>query len=395
MGRSRTSCRPSSPLRVGLDLTFLGQEAGGVGRYAVELVRALAVREDVVLELVVSRDCPAEVREASWARPLRWWTLPVRHTRPRATLAVQFAVVPLLASARRWDVVHGPANAVPIMLPGTASVITMHDTIWLDAPDEWGTPEAVRAMHRVAAPTALRATRVLTVSRDAARSLERGLGLPRDRIDVAPHGVRLPDRAASTADDADVRRRFGLGAGPVILCVAQLRPYKNQDALVQALAQMSDATAQLVLVGAPTEYGDSLRALALELGVERRVVFTGWQDDAGLEDLFGVAQVFALATRREGFGLPVLEAMARGVPVVCSDLDVLREVAGDDALFVDVDDSTALTDALDRVLRDRELGDDLAHRGQLRAAGRTWSATADATVASYRRAVAPRVSGGV
>lgn len=393
MGQSRQSHRLPSPLKVGFDLTFLGQASGGVGRYAVELARALAERDDVILELVVTRDCPREVREASWARSLRWWTLPVGHARPRVMIASQFALIPLLAVARQWDVVHGPANAVPLTFPGTASVITMHDTIWLDAPEEWGTPEAVRAMHRIAAPTARRATRVLTVSRDAARSLEGGLGLPPARIDVAPHGVRLPDHASIEAGDADVRRRFGLGAGPVILCVAQLRAYKNQEALVHALAQMPDAGTQLVLVGAPTRYGDCLRVLARELGVAGRVVFAGWLDDAELGDLFRVARVFALTTRREGFGLPVLEAMAYGVPVVCSDLAVLREVAGDAAIFVDEEDTAGLAVALDRVLRDPELREDFASRGRLRAAAASWSDTAEATVATYRRAVCASLSG--
>ena len=383
---------PSSPLRVGLDLTFLGQEAGGVGRYAIELARTLASRDDVNIEVVATRDCPSEVFKAPWARRLRWWTLPVRHTRPRVALAAEFALIPFLAAARRWDVVHGPANAVPFMLPGTASVITMHDTIWLDAPEEWGTPQAVRAMHRIAVPAARRATRVLTVSHDAARALERGLGLPPDRIDVAPHGVQPPDRAASEAGGANVRRRFGLGAGPVILCVAQLRPYKNQEALVRALARMSDSSTQLVLVGAPTEYGESLHMLARELRLTDRIVFTGWQEDAVLADLFREAQVFALTTQREGFGLPVLEAMAHGVPVVCSDLDVLREVGGDAAIFVDVEDAATLSDALDRVLRDTELREDLVSRGRLRAAAASWAATAEATVASYRRAVGRPVS---
>lgn len=392
MGRSQRPHRPSSPLRVGLDLTFLGQEAGGVGRYAVELARAIAERGDVKLELVITRDCPREVREAPWARTLRWWTLPIRHSRPRVALAAQFTLIPLLAVARRWDVVHGPANVVPLVPPGTASVITMHDTIWLDVPEEWGPPEAVRAMHRIAAPTARQATRVLTVSRDAAQSLARGLGLPADRIDVAPHGVRLPERAVSAASDAELRRRFGLGTGPVILCVAQLRPYKNQEALLRALAGMPDPATQLVLVGAPTEYGASLRVLAQELGLADRVAFTGWRDEQELADLYRLAQVFALPTRREGFGLPVLEAMAYGLPVVCSDLDVLREVAGDAAIFVDVDGPTALTDALASVLHDLELREELARRGRLRAAATSWSTTADATVASYRRAVRPRLS---
>lgn len=373
-------------LRVGLNLTFLGERAGGVGRYAQELAAALAAREDIELHVVASRDLPAEVRTADWAARARWTTLPISAASPRRHLAGQFALLPALALAHRWDVLHSPANAGPVLVPGVACVITMHDVIWLDAPEQWGTPEAVRAMHRTAIPTVRRATLVLAGSHTAARALVRGLHLDPARIVVAAHGVHGPAPTTLLTPEPELRRRLDLGAGPVVLCVAQKRPYKNQEALVRALAQLARQDVRLVLPGSSTEYERQLREIATAYAVQERVVFVDWVDDADLEGLYGLARCVALPSRHEGFGLPVLEAMVRGVPVACSSIEVLREVAGGAALLFDPDDDTTLASSLGRLLDDDALRADLARRGRERAAAFTWEATADATVRAYAQA---------
>jgi len=378
-------------LRVGLNLVPIGHQAGGVGNYATELTAALAARDDVELHLFVSRDAPGTLVPAEAARPLRVTRMPVRVSGPPLHLAAQFGAVPALALARRLDVVHSPANAGPVRIPRVASVVTLHDTIWARAPDEWGSPAAVRSMYRVALPTARRADRVIAVSAHAAGDMHELLGVPADRIDVAHHGVRVDDAAPSTPEEA-LRGRLGLGSAPVVLCVAQKRPYKNQEALVRALVDERLAGVQLVLPGAPSPYEVRLRELAAELGIDDRVHLPGWLDDADLDGLYRLASCVALPSRLEGFGLPVLEAMARGVPVACSDRTALPEVAGDAALLFDPDDLEAVTDAVARLLRDVPLREELVARGLARARQFTWDATAAATLESYRRAVAERRS---
>jgi glycosyltransferase involved in cell wall biosynthesis len=373
-------------LRVGLNLVPISREGGGIASYAVELARALGDRSDVELHLFTSLDAPAELAAERWSATARVTRLPVRVDGPPLHLVAQFAAVPALAALRRLDLVHSPANAGPVRIPRTASVITFHDTIWLRAPEHWGTPEAVRAMKRVAVPTARRASRVIAVSETAADDLEEMLGIPRDRIDVAPHGVRLVPDAPATPE-AELRARLRLGEAPVILCVAQKRPYKNQESLVRALAAKGLEDAALVLPGAPTEYETELRALAASLGVADRVAFPGWLAPPDLEGLYRLACLVALPSRLEGFGLPVLEAMARGVPVACSNRSALPEVAGDAALLFDPDDEGAVAAALGRLLSDPDLRDRLKRLGLTRAARFTWEATTDATVASYRHAL--------
>jgi glycosyltransferase involved in cell wall biosynthesis len=375
-----------TPVRVGLNLVPLTQDGGGIARYGVELAAALARRDDVELRLFTALDAPAELREADWLGRVRVTRFPVRVSGPPVHLAAQFAAIPALALAHRLDVVHSPANAGPVGVPGVRWVVTLHDTIWLRSPEDWGTPRAVRSMHRVAIPTVRRADRVITGTEDAARDIEQMLGVPRSRMDLAYHGVRVNPAAPATAA-GELRRSLRLGDAPVILCVAQKRPYKNQEALVRALADPRLASAVLVLPGRPSDYEARLEEQARELGVEDRVRLPDWLPDADIEGLYRLATCVALPSRQEGFGLPAIEAMARGVAVACSDRGALREVVGDAALLFDPGDDGAAATALAQLVSDEGLRARLAGRGRERAARFTWEAAADATAASYRRAL--------
>jgi glycosyltransferase involved in cell wall biosynthesis len=323
---------------------------------------------------------------------VRFVRIPVHRPGSRPHLVAQFVVVPAVALALRCAVLHSPGNAGPVRIPGLPCAISLHDVIWRHAADEWGDAAAQAAMERVAGPTVRHADRVLTGSAHAADDIAAELGVPRDRIDVVSNGVRVDPGAAATPE-AELRARLDLGAAPVLLCVAQKRPYKNQEALVRALAARPAGDAVLVLPGAPTAYEERLRTLAAELGVAARVRFVDWVSDADLEGLYRLATAVLLPSRLEGFGLPVLEAMARGVPVVCSSTTSLGEVAGEAALLVDPDDQAGIDAAVARILDDGALRDRLAAAGRARAATFTWEAVAEATVGAYRRTVAARRSG--
>jgi glycosyltransferase involved in cell wall biosynthesis len=380
------------PLRVGLNLVYLVRESGGAGTYARELLRAmLEEAPETEITAFVSSEAPADVVEADRPRPVDFVRLPVKvtHGLPGAfalTVGAQWGAMPVLAARRRLDVVHGLANVTPLIAPRVARVVTLLDLIWIHHPETMD-EAATRGMRRVAPISARRADRVIALSEAAAADIARTLGLPRSKIDVTHLGVRLDTPRASPIPEDELRRIHGLADDPVVLCVAQKRAHKNMGTLLRALHLLPDSRARLVLPGSPTPHEAELRELAAELGIADRVRFPGWISDAELEGLYRLAACFVLPSLQEGFGLPVLEAMGRGVPVVCSNVSSLPEVAGDAALLFDPDDPRALALALDRLLRDAALRDDLRARGLERCRRFSWRATARATLASYRRAI--------
>jgi glycosyltransferase involved in cell wall biosynthesis len=213
----------------------------------------------------------------------------------------------------------------------------------------------------------------------------RHLRTPRGKVDVVAQGVSARP-AVEPTPAADLRARRGLGDGPVLLSVSAKRPHKNLVRLLDAIAQLpAERRPSLVLPGYPTPHEAELRARAAHLGLQ--VAFPAWVPDADLEGLYALAAAFVFPSLAEGFGLPVLEAMARGVPVACSDRSSLPEVAGDAALLFDPTDPAAITRAIERLLGDAELAAELARRGRLRAARFTWERAARETLAVYDRAL--------
>ena len=363
-------------MKIGINLMFLVEAAGGAGRYAEELVPALLEADGTLrLTIFVNRDAPARLAEAAWAGDVEWVRLPTRFSN-RTHLLGQAAAIPAIAARRRLDVVHSLANGGPPLTLGARRVVTLLDLIWLHQREAWGTPAAVRTMAVLTRISARTAHRVITISKSARDDIVRHFGVDAAKIDVTPLGVRIPDTRPRAEQPG------------LVLCVAQKRPYKNLDVLIHAVAALRDEGASLVLPGAPTPYESELRLLADRLGVADRVRFPAWIADDELEALYASATCFVLPSLIEGFGLPVLEAMARAVPVACSDRPALPEVVGDAALLFDPTDQEAVTNSVRRLLRDDGLRASLAARGVERARQFSWRSTAEATLASYSRAAA-------
>jgi glycosyltransferase involved in cell wall biosynthesis len=296
--------------------------------------------------------------------------------------------LPAAALRRGLDLVHGLANVVPLIAPGVRTVVTLHDVTWLHYPEALPSPARRQVMTLLSIASARRADRVVTVSRAARDDAVAELGLDRGRVDVVHHGIAdPPDGSVATLAD-ELRERMGIGSGPLVLCVAQKRAHKNLGALVRALALLERDDVRLVIPGRPTDYENELRHLAGTLGIADRVHLPGWVVEPDLEGLYRAASCFVLPSLTEGFGLPILEAMAREVPVACSDRPALREVAGDAALMFDPDDPAAVASAIERILSDATLAERLQSAGRERSRQYTWAQTARATLESYRRALA-------
>jgi glycosyltransferase involved in cell wall biosynthesis len=383
-------------LKVGFNLAYLVEDSGGSGTYARELLaHLLRVEPEIELTAWVGTTAPAWLAQEPWAEEVRWVRLPVPGLGTPWHLWHELVGIGLDARRRRLDLVHGLANLAPIVHPGIASVATILDVIWIHYPEATGA--RFRAVMGTLAPLVGRsATRIIAISEAARDDISATLRLDYEKFDVAPLGISPPAASEPTqAERDDLRGRLGLDARPVVLCVAAKRKHKNLHGLIRAIGAIAERAGgepplQLVLPGSPNDYEQELRALAAELGVDGSVRFPGWVSDAELDVLYGLATCFVLPTFLEGFGLPVLEAMARGLPVACSDIPVLSEVAGDAAALFDPNDPHSIATTIERVIADPALARELAERGRERCRMFTWERTARATLASYRRALGER-----
>jgi glycosyltransferase involved in cell wall biosynthesis len=225
-----------------------------------------------------------------------------------------------------------------------------------------------------------RADAVVTVSRSSAADIRRHLGVPAEKLHVIYNSVCVPGDLADDSSGEAAR-------GPYVLCVGRRDPYKNLCRLVEAFARVrrTHPALRLIVVGPRDERYPEAEAAARRLGLNGAARFTGQVGDAELRALYRGASLLAMPSLREGFGLPPLEAMSFGAPVIASNVPSLPEVCGDAALFVDPLDAPALAAAMERVLSDASLAETLRRRGLKRAARFTPSAQAAQTLALCER----------
>lgn len=377
-----------STVRVALNLVYLVPgDTGGMEVYARELVPRLAALPGLELTAIVSRPGAVD-RDAPWNALTTSVTAPVdARDRKQWVLGEQFHV-PRLARRAGADLVHNLASTGPVRVTGgPPRVTTVHDLHYAVAPDaHFG----LRGLGmRLLVPAAARASRrVIAISSRTRDDVVERIGIPPQRIDVVPQGVTAPPDDAETTPERELRDRLALGARPVLLSLAAKRPHKNVEGLIDALAQLApERRPVLVVPGYPTEHEASLLDRADARGVRDDLRFPGWVSRADIEGLWRLCVAHVFPSFYEGFGLPVLEAMARGVPGACSDRASLPEVAGDAALLFDPAAPAAIRAAIERLLGDPALRDRLSRAGIARAATFTWERTARETAASYERAL--------
>jgi glycosyltransferase involved in cell wall biosynthesis len=374
-------------VRVGLNLVFLVPgETGGMEVAARELIPALltAAPADMRFTAFINREAAA-AGDGPWGELLPAVTVPV-HARSRAQWVLgEQTLLPVLAARERVEMMHSMASTAPLW-GRFRRVVTVHDLIYARF------PEAHAGLRdkgmRVLVPGAVRRSdRVIADSQSTREDLVTLLGVAAERIDVVPLGLGTVRRDAPLAE-VDVRARFGLGERLVLLSLSAKRPHKNLLALLGALAQIASADRPVLVVpGYPTAHEAELRARAEALELAGDVRFPAWVSEAELEGLWSIARAFVFPSLYEGFGLPVLEAMARGVPVASSNASSLPEVAGEAALLFEPRDESAIAQALRRVMGDEALRERLRALGLARAREFTWERTARLTLDSYGRAL--------
>jgi glycosyltransferase involved in cell wall biosynthesis len=338
-------------------------------------LRLTAFTPDVDLDLPASLDM---------RRSTRWDT-----RRPLRRILWEQTALPLLARRVQLDLLHGAVNVVPALSP-CPSVVTVHDLSFMRYPQAFPPVQRAYLQSQVRRSTHA-ARRVIAVSHATRQDVVELFGVAPARIDVVHNGVDASFCPAPAAEVEAFRRRQGLPER-FILHLGTLEPRKNLVRLVQAFAQVKaqdsgQPPVKLALAGGKGWSYDAIFAEVGRLGLEREVLFPGYIADEDLAWWYRAAAVFAYPSLLEGFGLPVLEAMACGAPTVTSNLSSLPEVAGDAALLVDPTSVDALAAALLRLLADAGLATDLRARGQAQAARFPWSRTAQQTAAVYRRAL--------
>jgi glycosyltransferase involved in cell wall biosynthesis len=350
---------------------------GGIGTYVKALFQALSA-EDPGVELIPFRSTWPEDPPETWL-PREPVVVPgtIRTLYPSWDLLGRPALPSTLSHA---DVVHAtnPA-AVPPVRDGQRLVVTAHDLAFLRFPELvprrwlWLDRAGLRA-------TVKRAHAIVVPSRSTADDLLSRASIDAARVHVTP---LAPSLAGSEEDPAEALRRLGV-TSPYLLSVGTVEPRKNLLRLVRAYRQVApEVPHALVLTGPPGWQSAELEAELARTG-PGTIVRTGYVSDRDLDALYRGADVFAYPSLYEGFGLPVVEAMARGVATITSNTSSLPEVAGEAALLVDPEDVGEIADALARVLNDPVLAEDLRRRGRERAAMFSWAATARATLDVYR-----------
>jgi glycosyltransferase involved in cell wall biosynthesis len=373
-------------IHVGVNLVFLTPgEMGGLEVYARELTTALAQREDVRLTLLLNE---LLTRDPLWERLGEPVLVRGNPRRRLDWVRADQTRVPRVAARAGVDVVHSLASTAPLY-GRFARVTTIHDLNYKLVPDShFGLRGA--GMRVLVPAAARRSHRLLTGSESTRSDLVRYLGVAPEKIDVAPHGVLVSSDIAPTSAEA-IRGQLELGERPFVLSVSAKRPHKNLPRLFRALAAIpAERRPALVVPGYPTPHEEELHALSAELGIRDDVRMPAWLSAADLEGLYREAAFAVFPSLYEGFGLPVLEAMARGVPVASSNRSSLPEVAGDAALLFDPEIVEEIRDAMERLLHDSALAERLRTAGREQAASFTWAQAADLTVASYRRALGER-----
>jgi glycosyltransferase involved in cell wall biosynthesis len=341
-------------LRIALDATYsVGKNLSGVGVYSREILRGVAA---------------AGGADFLWCyRPHRF----LASTRER-----------LPSNARRrilWenravaaDLLHALNQRVPAASPGRVAA-TFHDLFVLTG--DYSSVEFRRRFAAQAREAAARSDLVIAVSRFTAGQVEALLGVEKARIRVVPHGVRHAPVAGAPRE-------------PVILFVGALQRRKNLVRLIEAFERLPERDWRLVLAGSHG-YGAGEILARIESSARRQaIIATGYLPDAELDRWYARASIFAFPSLDEGFGMPVLEAMSRGVPVLTSNRSALPEVAGDAALLVDPESADEISAALDRLIGDPALRSSLASRGLARAREFRWEDATARTWDVYRELLA-------
>ena len=370
---------------VGVNLLWLQPgEVGGSEEYTVRLLRAVHALSPADLRIVLYVDprFPEAHPDLAAAFPIR--VAPLRGSSRMVRVATESTWLAWRTHRDRCAVVHHAGGTMP-MIRTVPGITTLHDLQPLAHPERFGPLK--RTYIRVVAPRSLRAAeRVICLSQFTADDAVERAGVDRERIALVPCGVADPGVLGDPGSISELRRRLGLDGRRIVLYPAITYPHKNHETLIAAFAQIhrSHPDSVLVLTGGDGPSEDILRSSIAAYALDAAVVRTGRIPEVDLDLLYRDAVVMAFPSTYEGFGLPALEAMARGCAVVASDVGGLATVVGDAAILVDPFDVGGWVEAIGSILDDPTRRSVLVRKGFARAASFAWPDSAAALIDLYR-----------
>ena len=376
-----------SPMRIALDYTAGIRQGAGVGQYVRSLVDAMLVQDSHNKYTLITSGCPTRERSFPTAGNVRGRSvfIPDRYLnilwyRWRVPLYANYFTGPA-------DIYHGLDFGLPPLRGRVHKVVTVYDLSFLEH-EETAVPSLAAYLKKVVPESVAAADVVAAISHATKQTLIEHYKLPPEKITVipcgvAPHFQRITDPALLE----ETRRKFDLER-PLILSVGTLEPRKNHLGLIKAFHEVQKrkgSSAMLALAGGKGWLYEETQRIVTELKLENKVRFLGRVSDLELITLYSLADVFAFPSFFEGFGIPPLEAMACGTPVITSNISSLPEIAGDAAILVDPHDTNAIANAITRIVEDEQLQEELRQKGYLQAQRYTWSKTASKMLSVYQK----------
>jgi glycosyltransferase involved in cell wall biosynthesis len=373
-------------VRIGLEITAAVQQSGGIGRYVREMLSALSdIDQSNQYRLFYASKNRSNHTVLDLPENFRVRQLPMNDIwlariwqRIRLPLPVELITGSL-------DIYHSPDFTLPPTLSDIPTLLTVHDLSFLRTPES--AAPGLRGYLEVAVKRSVKlATHVLADSQSTKDDLIELYATPEDKITVLYAGVSSAFHPVTDSNQLmKVRKHYKLGEKPFVLSVGTLQPRKNHVTLIKAFEQaLSDSEYNLVLAGGQGWSYEEVHELVRSRGLQHRVLFPGFVADEDLSALYSSADVMAFPSLYEGFGLPVLEAMACGVPVLASNTSCLPEVAGGAAVFVNPKNVEAMSDALLKLVSNVDLRKTLREKGFERVEQFSWQSSAVKLLGVYR-----------
>jgi len=369
-------------MKIGIDARFLGPEGTGLGRYVQELIsnlEELDKNNEYTIFLRRQNFDLYEPKNKNFKKILadaRWYSLKEQ------------IILPFIFSSQKLDLLHIPHFNIPVFYPGKI-VVTIHDLIKSEFAGLSATTRAPSVYflkhlgyELVIRIAVMRARKIFVPSKSIAKKLRENFRVPGEKIAVTYEAASLVSSQFTVHSSQKILAKYKIKK-PYLLYVGNAYPYKNLDRLLLALKKLPKKLSFVNPCSRSTFY-DRLKNRAKELGLAERVILSGYVPDENLVGLYKEAEAYIFPSLSEGFGIPGLDAMALGTPVVCSNIPTLKEIYGDAALYFDPYSASDLAEKIEKILQDQKLRQDLTEKGKKQVQIYSWHKMAETTLAAYQ-----------